>query len=352
MKPKTFRIADRAIGPTKKVFVIAEAGVNHNGKLPLALRLINAAKDAGADAVKFQTFKAEQVVSQSGLLATYQRKNIGKEMSQIKMLRQLELKEGWYGTLLRHCKKRGIIFLSAPHGGFASVDLLIRLKLPALKFGSGDLTNIPLLQHAAHAKIPMIISTGMSTLAETKAAISAIRHAGNNNIIALHCTTNYPCPLDEVNLASMVTMIRTLDVFVGYSDHTLGDEVPVAATVLGACVIEKHLTLDHAMHGPDHAASMEPKAFKEMIQRIRHCAELLGSPIKRPNKSEYAMIATVRKSIISTAPIARGERFTAKNLGIKRPGTGLPPIYYKRIIGKKATRDIHADMLLTQRDYA
>ncbi len=349
---KEFKIRNKVIGYTYTPFVIAEAGVNHNGRLDLALKLIDAAHGAGADAVKFQTFHADDVVTSHGVMATYQKKNTGTTESQVSMLSKLELRDEYYPKLIQHCAKRGIIFLSTPHGGFKSVDLLVRHKVPALKFGSGDLTNIPLLKYAARYRLPMILGTGMATLKEVKDAIACIHAQGNNKIVVLHCTTNYPCDPKEVNLSAMVTMMRELDVFVGYSDHTYGIEVPFMAATLNTSVIEKHFTLDKKMKGPDHKVSLEPHEFKEMVRTIRSVAVRMGSIEKKPTPSEKSMIKTVRKSIVTLQPISKGDIFTYTNICIKRPGTGLAPVLYEKILGKKAKKNIPEDVLVRKEDYA
>lgn len=333
-------IGKKQIGKNFPVFVIAEAGVNHNGRLDLALKLVDIAAKAGADAVKFQTFKAEDVVIGKG-----------KTKSHFEMLRKLELKEEFYKPIIKRCKEKNIIFLSTPHGSFESVDFLQKLNVPAFKFGSGDLTNLPVLQYAAKFKKPIILSTGMATLKEIKEAIKCVKKAGNNKIIVLHCTTNYPCPLDETNLRAMQTMIKELDVLVGYSDHALGIQTSVMAAALGACLIEKHFTLNKNMKGPDHKASIEPRELEEIIEQIRSVEVILGSDIKKPTKSEISVIKTIRKSIVSLKDIKKGERFTKTNIGIKRPGTGLEPKYYYKILGEKAKRDRSADALIAKKDY-
>lgn len=345
------KIRNKLIGLKEPCFIIAEAGVNHNGKLDLALKLVDVASNAGADAIKFQTFKAEQVVTKKGEMANYQKKNIGKTESQLEMIKKLELKEKFYKPIIKRCKQKNIIFLSTPHGGFESVDFLQSLDVPAFKFGSGDLTNLPLLKYAAKFKKPIILSTGMATMKEVKEAINCIKKTGNNKIIVLHCTTNYPCQYDEVNLKAMQTMLKELDVLVGYSDHTLGMQVSVMAVTLGACLIEKHFTLNKNMSGPDHKASIEPDELKEMIKQIRNVEIILGSDIKKPVKSEALMRKITRKSIVALKNINKGEKFTKHNIGIKRPGTGLEPKKYFDILGKKAKKDIGADKLIKKSDY-
>lgn len=348
---KGFIIGYRNVGEGQPVFVIAEAGVNHNGRLDLALRLIDAAADAGADAVKFQTFKAEQVVSAGVPMAAYQKKNLKKSESQLKMVRALELNdEKNYPRLIAHAKKRGIIFFSAPHGGIPSADLLNRFKVPLYKIASPDLTNLPLLRHVARFGKPMIISTGMATPAEITEAVREIKKAGNKKVIVLQCTTNYPLEESEVNLRAMDAIQKISGCLVGYSDHTLGTVAPVAAVARGACVIEKHLTLDTKMHGPDHIASLPPQEFARMVRDIRSTERMLGSSEKTPTASERKIMPVVRKSVIALRDIRKGEAFTEKNLGVKRPGSGLHPRVYFTLLGKKAKRALRADELLTKRD--
>ena len=348
---KEIKIGNKIIGKGKPVFIIAEAGVNHNGRLDLALRLVDEAAKAGADAIKFQTFKAGEVVTKFGKMASYQKKNIGKTESQVKMLQKLEFDDKWYKEVIERCKKRGIIFFSTPHGSFDSVNLLQKIKTPMFKFGSGDLTNLPVLQYAAKFKKPMILGTGMATMVEIKEAIKIIKSAGNEKIIVLHCTTNYPCPFEEVNLRAMQTMMRELNVLVGYSDHTLGTQVPVMASTLGAVVIEKHFTLDNNLPGPDHKASANPEVFKKMVDEIREVKIIMGSFDKKPLKSELQFRPMVRKSLVTLSNIAKGEMFNLKNIGIKRPGTGLAPKHFWKILGLKSKRDLKEDSLLTQNDF-
>lgn len=349
--PATFKIGSHDIGYGKPVFIIAEAGVNHNGRLDLALKLVDAAAKAGADAVKFQTFKAEEVVTAQGEMASYQKKNLKKTESQLAMLRKLQLPEKYYAAIKRRCREKGIIFMTTPHGGFGSVDFVAKLKVPAFKFGSGDLTNLPVLAHAARYKLPMILGTGMATLEEVRDAIKTIHRAGNKNVVALHCTSNYPCPPEEVNLRAMKTMMEKLPALVGYSDHTREVETGIMATAMGACVIEKHFTLKRSMPGPDHKASLEPDELARMVTAIRETTAMLGSSIKGRNKSEDAVAPLVRKSVVTIRPVKKGERFTDQNLGIKRPGTGLAPARYLDILGKTAKRDIANDTLLRPHDF-
>lgn len=334
----------------KTPYIIAEAGVNHNGKLDLALKLVDAAADAGADAVKFQTFRAEQLVTAAGKMAEYQKRNTGTDESQIAMLRKLQLNEDFYAPIMRHCRERGIQFISTPHGGFESVDFLTKLGVKTFKFSSADLTNLPTLAYGAKKKKIMIISTGMATMAEIQEAVKTIRRAGNNNIIVLQCTTDYPTKPEEINLRAMQAIKKACKVEVGFSDHSIDSQAGIMAVTLGARVIEKHLTLDKTMKGPDHAASSNPQEFTDYVRALRTVATMLGSVKKTPSKSEKQYIPLVRKSVVTLRPIQKGEIFTNHNLGIKRPGTGMHPRMYIKLLGKKAKRTIEPDTLLTPRD--
>jgi len=346
----SIKIENIFVGKNHPVFIIAEAGVNHNGKLDLALKLVDAAKNAGADAVKFQTFKAEQVVIESTPMAEYQKKNLGVSESQLSMIKKLELDDESHKTVSAYCKKLGIIFMSTPHGGFESVDFLEKLGVPAFKIGSADLTNHPLLERVARLKKPVIISTGMATMTEIKEAVRSVRKQRNNKIIVLHCTTNYPCLESEVNLRAMQTIERELNVLVGYSDHTLGIQVPIMAASLGACLIEKHFTLDKTMHGSDHVASLEPKELTEMVTKTKAVETILGSATKKPTRSELLYIPIVRKSIVAACNIESGEKLSKENISIKRPGTGIAPKYFSQFLGKKTKRNIKKDSLLRKTD--
>lgn len=344
------RVGNKEVGYNLPVFIIAEAGVNHNGRLDLALKLVDAAKDAGADAIKFQTFKAEQIVVSGVPTAAYQKENTGKNENQTEMLKRLELKEEFYASIIEHCKKRNIIFFSTPHGGFESVDFLVSLNAPVFKFGSGDLTNLPVLEYAARFKKPIILSTGMAKMHEIKEAVQVIKKENNDKIIILHCTTNYPCALEEVNLNAMTAMMKELNVLVGYSDHTLGGKVSLIAVALGACLIEKHLTLDKNLEGPDHKASADFEEFKEMAENIRLVPVIKGSCVKTPTKSELELIKIVRKSVVAIADINKGEEFGLLNIDIKRPADGLPPKYFNKILGKKAARDIKTGECVSEKE--
>lgn len=356
---------------SRHVQVIAEAGVNHNGSLELAKRLIEAAADAGADAVKFQTFKAERLVTRFADKAEYQKKRTGDRESQFEMLRKLELSESGHEELIRHCRKRQIEFLSTPFDE-ASLDLLVgKFGLRKIKISSGDLTNLPLLLKAASLDCRVFLSTGMATLGEIEAALGALafgylgwrekpslraflRAYGSaeaqaklkENVILLHCTTEYPAPYPDVHLNKMVTLARAFDLPVGYSDHTLGTEVAVAAVALGACVIEKHFTLDKTMEGPDHRASLEPDELAGMIRQIRNVEQALGSGRKSPVPSEEKNMDVARKSIVAARDIREGETFDETNLTIKRPGSGLPPSMYWDLLGRTARRSYQKDELI------
>lgn len=343
---KSFTIGNKEVGVGKQVFIIAEAGVNHNGQLDLALKLIEAAAKAGADAVKFQTFKAEQVVTAAGEMAEYQKRNLGVLESQLEMVRKLELSYEYYPQLIAKAKELGIIFFSTPHGHIASADFLNGLGVPAFKFGSGDLTNIPLLEYVARLGKPMIIGTGMATMAEVHEAVETIRNAGNEQFVMLHCTTDYPCKHEDINLKAMTSIAKECNCLVGYSDHTIDNEAAVMATALGACVLERHFTLDRNLPGPDQKASFEPQELAEYIRRIREASIILGSGEKIPAESEKQYIPMVRRSIVSAQAIKSGEQLTEENLTLKRPGTGIAPRQWKEVIGKHATCDIPADTLL------
>ncbi len=331
------------------VFIIAEAGVNHNGSLELAERLIDAAASAGADAVKFQTFKAESLVAHAAPLAEYQAAN-GVRDSQFDMIRKLELDESAHRRLLEYAKRKGILFLSTPFDE-ESADLLERLGLPLFKIPSGELTNKGFLVHVARKNKPMIVSTGMSNLREVEQAVEWIRASSQTPITLLHCVTEYPAPAREVNLKAMMTLRDTFKLPTGYSDHTLGTEISVAAAALGASVIEKHLTLDKKMAGPDHAASLEPDEFKEMVRQIRSVSSALGDGIKRAAACEEKNIPIARKSLVAARDLPAGHVLTPSDLAVKRPGTGLPPYELESRIGRKLKRAVRADQVLTGDDF-
>jgi N,N'-diacetyllegionaminate synthase len=341
---KIIRIGLKRIGEKQPCFVIAEAGVNHNGQLDIAKKLVDVAVSAKVDAVKFQTFKAEGVVTDNIGIAPYAQKNIGRNLRQLEMIKQYELTYEEFTQLKKYCDQKKILFLSTPHS-FDAIDFLEDL-VPAYKFGSGDLTNTPTLQYAARKHKPIILGTGMATLNEVRAAIRAIHATGNHDIIALHCTTNYPCPLAEVNLRAMLTMQNTLNCLVGYSDHTMGFTIPIMAATLGAVVIEKHFTLDKKMSGPDHGASLEPQELTQMVTAIRNVETTLGSYAKKPTRSEKEIMKFVRKSIVANQPIKKGAIIRKNMLVIKRPGIGLPPAQIGQILGKKTKKPINKDELI------
>jgi N-acetylneuraminate synthase len=326
-------------------FIIAEAGVNHNGSLNIAKKLVDAAKEAGADAIKFQTFKAEELVVESAKMAEYQKKNIGKDESQLDMLKKLELSDDDFKNLKKYCDSKKIVFLSTPHTE-AAVDLLNPL-VPLYKIGSADITNIPLLEAVARTKKIIILSTGMANMKEIHQAMNAIKVKGNKKIVLLHCTSNYPCPLNEVNLNAMLTLEREFGLPVGYSDHTSENMVSVMAATMGAEIIEKHLTLDKDMPGPDHKASANPEEFKKMVRMIRDVDIILGNGIKKPTKSEEAIKKNVRKSIVAKTDILKGAVIKAEMLAIKRPGSGIEPKYLQKIIGRKAKKNIGANEMIS-----
>ncbi|MFN8396531.1 MAG: N-acetylneuraminate synthase [Bacteroidia bacterium] len=339
-------IADRLIGPGQPCFIIAEAGVNHNGDPEIARLLIDAAADAGADAVKFQTFKAEKLVTKSAKMADYQVQNTGVVESQLEMLRKLELQYADHAELRDYANAKGLIFLSTPFDE-DGIDFLRDLGVAAFKAGSGDLTNLPYLRKMAAQGLPMIISTGMAVMHEVRDAVDAINETGNPGLVVLHCTTNYPCPENEVNLRAMNTMGSTLNCLVGYSDHTDGILVPQLAVAAGACVIEKHFTLDRNMEGPDHRASLEPHELKEMVRMVRHVEAIMGHGDKVPNDSELRIMQVARKSIVAAVDIPEGATITEEMLEIKRPGTGISPKKLQDLLGKRAKGMIAAETILT-----
>jgi N-acetylneuraminate synthase len=343
---KKIKIGDRIVGEKEPSFIIAEAGVNHNGRLDLAEKLVDVAVKSKADAVKFQTFKAEDLTTKKADSASYAEKNIGRKTKQIDLIKKIELEYEDFKKLKKYCDKKKIIFLSTPHS-FDAIDFLEKL-IPAYKIGSGDITNIPTLRHVAKKGKPIILGTGMSTIQEIKQAVKTIKKEGNNQIIALHCTTNYPCPIEDVNLNAMITMKKELDCLIGYSDHTLGTIVPIAATTLGACVLEKHFTIDRKLPGPDHKASLEPDELKNMVEQIREVEKALGSYDKKPTEREKKIMKLVRKSIVAKKDIKKGTTIKKDMLIIKRPGTGLKPNEIDKIIGMKTKRDIKKDEVLQQ----
>lgn len=319
------------------VYIIAEAGVNHNGRLDLALQLCNAAKNAGADAVKFQTWKTEKIVTRNAELAVYQENNISdKTKSQFKMLKELELSYDNFEVVKNHCDEIGIQFLSTPDE-IDSLDFLCNFNLPFIKLGSGDVTNIPFLRLVGSRHIDVVLSTGMSYLGDVEIAYRTLIEAGAKSVSLLHCTTNYPCPMHEVNLRAIQTLKDAFHCSVGYSDHTMGVEVPVAAVAMGAEIIEKHFTLDKEMDGPDHKASLNPEELKQMVVAIRHIEQALGDGIKQPNESEKQISEVVLKRIVAATPIKEGEVLSADNMTVKRSTVGLKASLWDLVNGRIAT---------------
>jgi N,N'-diacetyllegionaminate synthase len=345
---KSVKIGAISVGEGHKCFIIAEAGVNHNGSVKLAKQMIERAKAAGADAIKFQTFKTEAIVTRDAGKADYQKASTD-ESTQYDMIKKLELSESNFRKLKEHADEVGIMFLSTPFDE-QSADMLAAIGMPAYKVASGEITNFPLLRHLASKDKPIIISTGMSTIDEIKAAIKVIRAAGQNEIIALHCTTSYPARMDDLNLRAMQTMREDLDIPVGYSDHSLGITAPIAAVALAACIIEKHFTLDRNMVGPDHAASLEPKELAEMALAIRDVEKALGSGVKEPTMNEKRIMQIVRKSIVADRDIAAGATITKNMLAAKRPGNGIHPEEMSHFIGRKAKHSIKKDKQLDYGD--
>ena len=328
-----------------KVFIIAEAGVNHNGDLKIAKRLVDEAAKAGVDAVKFQTFKAENIVCKNAAKADYQKATTDAEQSQFEMLKKLELTEAMHEQLIEYCKEKGILFLSTPFD-LESIDYLAQTGMEIMKIPSGEITNYPYLRKIAQTGKRVILSTGMSSIEEVKAAIAVLRDHGASDISILHCNTEYPTPFEDVNLNAMKTLYDELGVEAGYSDHTLGIEIPVAAVAMGAKIIEKHFTLDKTMDGPDHKASLEPHELQDMVRAIRNVEMALGTGIKQPSVSEQKNITIARKSIVAKCRIEKGEIFTEENLTAKRPGIGISPMKWNDIIGTIAQRSYNEDELI------
>jgi len=330
-----------------KTFIIAEAGVNHNGSVEIAKRMIEIAAECGANAVKFQTFKTESVISKNASKAEYQKKTTDRNESQFEMIKKLELDKNAHKELINYCDKKGIIFLSSPFD-LGSIDLLNELDLEMFKIPSGEITNLPYLRKIGSLNKKVIMSSGMADLGEVEDALDTLVSSGTkkDNITVLHCNTEYPTPVGDVNLKAMLTIREAFKVNVGYSDHTLGIEVPIAAVSLGATVIEKHFTLDKNMEGPDHQASLEPTELKAMIEAIRNIEIILGNGIKKPSPSESKNIPIARKSIAAKRDIKKGQILSEDNLVVKRPGTGISPMRWDEVIGKVAKRDYKKDELI------
>ncbi|MDQ7043631.1 MAG: N-acetylneuraminate synthase [Sulfurimonas sp.] len=333
---------------SNRVFIIAEAGVNHNGSLKLAKELIDVAVESGVDAVKFQTFKAEKLVSKNAQKAEYQKENIGDgDNSQFNMLKKLELDIDTHHELIEYCNSKNIMFLSTPFD-YESIELLNSLGLEIFKIPSGEITNLPYLRHIGKLDKKVILSTGMADIGEIEDALDILTELGTKkeNITVLHANTMYPTPMEDVNLRAMLTIGNSFDVAFGYSDHTLGIEVDIAAVAMGASCIEKHFTLDKTMQGPDHKASLEPEELKAMVKAIRNIELALGSSIKKPSKSEMPNMKVARKSLVASKAIKKGELLSEDNLAIKRPGNGISPMRWDEIVGSVASKDYLEDELI------
>ena len=326
------------------VYIIAEAGVNHNGSFALACKLVDAAKNSGADCIKFQTFKAKNLVSKYAEKADYQKKTTG-DSSQQEMLKKLELSYDEFLQLKEYCKEMGITFLSTPFD-FESIDFLNSIDMEFWKVPSGEVTNLPYLVALAKTHKPVVMSTGMCEMKEIEDAVAVLKQYGTTNITLLHCNTEYPTPFEDVNLKAMQTMRDAFHLEVGYSDHTKGIEVPIAAVALGATVIEKHFTLDRNMEGPDHKASLEPQELAEMVCCIRNIEKALGTGDKTPTPSEKKNIVVARKSIVAKSKIKAGDTLTEDNVTVKRPGTGISPMKWFEVLGTKAVKDFDEDELI------
>ena len=330
-----------------KIFIIAEAGANHNGKVSLAKKMVDAAKKAGADAVKFQTFKAERLATRYAPKSRYQKKTTLANETQFAMLKKLELDVTMHKKLMAYCEKKGVLFLSSPFD-LESIKLLDNLGLEIFKIPSGEINNLPYLRKIGALGKKVIMSSGMAELKEIKNALQVLSGSGTarENITVLHCNTEYPTPMEDVNLLAMLTIRDAFNVNVGYSDHTLGIEAAIAAAALGASVIEKHFTLDKNMRGPDHKASLEPAELKTMVTAIRNVEKIFGNGIKRPSRSESKNIKMARKSIVTAKDVKKGELFTGENITTKRPATGISPIVWDKVIGRTARRDFKKDELV------
>jgi len=341
----------RQIGPGHPCFVIAEAGVNHNGSLDLAVRLIDVAADAGADAVKFQTFAADKLATRDAPKAEYQKQTTGEAESQFEMLKKLELGPDAHRVLAAHCAERGIVFLSTPFDE-GSADLLDAIGVPAFKVPSGELVNLSFLRYLARKRRPLIISTGMATLGEVQEAVDVVRAEGCSEIALLHCVSNYPADPADANLRAMATMACEFGVPVGYSDHTLGVAVPLAAVALGASILEKHFTLDRALSGPDHLASAEPRELAELVINIRNVEAALGDGEKKPAMSEAGTARAARRSLVAAVTIRSGAVLTVEMVAVRRPGTGMAPARIGELLGRRAVRELPEGALLAPEMFA
>jgi len=333
------------------ITIIAEAGVNHNGNIEIAKQLIDAAVDAKVDYVKFQTFKTENAISKFAPKADYQKQNTGKDESQYEMIKKLELDKNTHIELIEYCKKKNIKFLSTAFD-LDSIDTLKELGINLWKIPSGEITNLPYLRKIGQQKQTVIMSTGMANLCEIEDALNVLENAGTlrENITILHCNTEYPTPMKDVNLNAMITIKNAFKTEIGYSDHTLGIEIPTAAATLGATVIEKHFTLDKTMEGPDHKASLEPQELKAMVLAIRNIEKAMGSGIKRTSPSEEKNKAIARKSIVAMRNIKKNDIFDESNITVKRPGNGISPMKWNNVIGRKTNRSFNEDELINWKD--
>jgi len=342
-------IGNRDIGGGQPCFIIAEAGVNHNGDPNLAKKMIEVAAQAGADAIKFQTFHAEDVVLKTAEKAEYQKTTTGADESQYSMIKKLELTEKNFNNLAKFAHKKKIMFLSTPFD-IRSVDVLERIGVPAYKIPSGEINNYPLLSYIAQKRKPVVLSTGMATLDEVHSAITVMSERGASQIALLHCTTSYPASIDSVNLRAMETLRSAFKVPVGYSDHTKGTTIPIAAVAMGACILEKHFTLDRTLPGPDHQASLEPHELQTLVQAIRDVESAIGNGLKVPTVEEETNKCVIRRSLVAAKNISTGEIIKEEMIAVKRPGTGISPNNYLKILGSKALRPISKDELISLSD--
>jgi N-acetylneuraminate synthase len=342
---QTIEIGGRVIGEDSPVFIIGEAGVNHNGDIQLAKKLVDAAISAGVDGVKFQTFKTEDLTTRHAEMAEYQVDNIGKSSSQFEMIRKLELDYDAFNELQRYCSRKGILFLSTPHTSDAMrfLDSIV----PAFKIGSGDLTNLPFLEELADLRKPIILSTGMSTLEEVRDAVTTILGRGNEDLALLHCVTNYPAVMEDMNLRAIETLRNEFKLLVGFSDHSTGFAASIAAVSLGAVILEKHFTLDRTLPGPDHKASLDPVQLKEYVKTVRETQISLGNGIKKPAPCEIPIKDVARKSLIASRDIDSDTVLEEAMISIKRPGSGISPRFLSELIGKRTKVDIKNDTLFS-----
>ena len=340
------RVGARPVGLGHPVFIIAEAGANHNGDLSSARQLVDVASEARADAVKFQTFKAECLTIRKAPKAAYQLQHTDPAETQFDMLRRLELSPQSHVDLQDRCRQKGILFMSTPFDE-QSADFLDERGVAVFKIPSGEITNLPFLHHVSKKKKPLIVSTGMSTLDDIQKAVDAIYAEGNEQLILLHCVSSYPADPSEINLRAMETLQKTFHVPVGFSDHTLGLDVSLAAVALGACVIEKHFTLDRNAPGPDHRMSLTPSELKSLVQGIRTVEAALGKADKQPTPNELKVAAVARKSLVTSRPIPAGTKMSKDMIAIRRPGTGLPPDMLEKIIGRSTLHDLAAETVIT-----